>query len=407
MRGRDRRCAAGAWPEDADDLVAMWHTHELHQLLYAFEGVAEVETDGSRHLLPPQQAAWIPAGLARTRRRCARCGTVAVFFEPSMVPGTTTAVRVLSAAAPVREMIVYAARWRIDRPVSDPTADAFFTALALLTAEWLDTAETPLRLPTSAVPVVAAVMRHTQEHLADVDERAVCAAVGISERSLRRQFRAETGTSLADYRTTSRVLRAMAMLASTTAPSSTRVRGRLREPQRLRPGVPPADRRTPERLPPPHAGLSCRPRPPRRQHERGMRGEARGRCSPSVCSASSCRYRGATGPIAVAERVLAVQAQDLHGSLLAVRARSTGLTRTDVEDSVGRRDRSLVVTWLNRGTLHLVLQAEDYPWLHPLTAPRPARRQRPPARAGESGSWAPPHPRGGGPSWTRSGARGP
>jgi AraC-like DNA-binding protein/mannose-6-phosphate isomerase-like protein (cupin superfamily) len=202
---------AGAWPQDGDDLVAIWHTHELHQLLYAFEGVAEVETAGSRHLLPPQQAAWIPAGLPhQTTLRKVR--TVAVFFEPTMVPGHDDRVRVLSAGAPVREMILYAARWRIDRPVSDPTADAFFTALALLTAEWLDTAEAPLRLPTSTVPVVAAVMQHTQAHLADVDERSVCRAVGISERSLRRTFRAETGTSWREYRTTSRILRAMTML---------------------------------------------------------------------------------------------------------------------------------------------------------------------------------------------------
>ncbi len=203
---------AGAWPEDGDDLVAIWHTHELHQLLYAFEGVAEVETAGAHHLLPPQQAAWIPAGLPhQTTLRKVR--TVAVFFEPSMVEDRGDRVRVLSARAPVREMIVYAARWRIDRPVSDPTADAFFAALALLTAEWLETDEMPLRLPTSSAPLVAAVMEYTQAQLADVDERAVCAAVGISERSLRRQFRAETGTSWQEYRTTSRVMRAMALLA--------------------------------------------------------------------------------------------------------------------------------------------------------------------------------------------------
>ena len=203
---------AGAWPEDGDDLVAPWHTHDLHQLLYAFEGFAEVETDGSHHLLPPQQAAWIPAGLPhQTTLRKVR--TVAVFFEPSMVPGHSERVRVLSAAAPVREMIVYAARWRIDRRQSDPTADAFFTALALLAAEWLDTGEAPLRLPTSNVPVVAAVMRHTQQHLASIDEQTVCAAVGISERSLRRAFRAETGATWREYRTTSRVLRGMTMLA--------------------------------------------------------------------------------------------------------------------------------------------------------------------------------------------------
>jgi AraC-like DNA-binding protein len=145
---------------------------------------------------------------------------VAVFFESVMVLGHDDRVRVLSAAAPVREMIVYAARWRIDRSTSDPIADAFFTALALLTAEWLDTAETPLRLPTSSVPVVAAVMHHSQQHLAEVDERSVCAAVGVSERSLRRIFRAEAGCSRREYRTTSRVLRQMAMLAEHDAPCS-------------------------------------------------------------------------------------------------------------------------------------------------------------------------------------------
>ncbi len=76
----------------------------------------------------------------------------------------------------------------------------------------------------------------------------------------------------------------------------------------------------------------------------------------------------ARDPVTVAERLLAIQAQDLRGALLAVRARSTGLSRSDVEDAC-TRDRSLVVTWLNRGTLHLV-RASDYPWLHALTAPR-------------------------------------
>ncbi len=204
---------AGAWPEDADDLVTPWHTHELHQLLYAFEGVAEVESAGVRHVLPPQQAAWIPAGLSH-RTTLRRVRSVAVFFEPSMVDDRGERVRVIAAGAPVREMIVYATRWPIDRPASDPTADAFFAALALLATEWLDD-EAPLHLPTSSSPTVATAMAYTQDHLADADERAVCTAAGVSERSLRRQFRADTGMSWQEYRTTSRVLRAMTMLAET------------------------------------------------------------------------------------------------------------------------------------------------------------------------------------------------
>ncbi len=72
-------------------------------------------------------------------------------------------------------------------------------------------------------------------------------------------------------------------------------------------------------------------------------------------------------PVAVAERLLAVQGQDPRGFRLAVRARTDGLTAADVDRAMGE-DRSLLVTWLNRGTLHLV-RSEDYPLLQALTTP--------------------------------------
>ena len=75
----------------------------------------------------------------------------------------------------------------------------------------------------------------------------------------------------------------------------------------------------------------------------------------------------ARDPVEVARRLLAIQGQDPRGARLAVRARSTGLTAHDVDHAL-TEERSLVITWLNRGTLHL-LASEDYFWLHSLTAP--------------------------------------
>jgi hypothetical protein len=74
----------------------------------------------------------------------------------------------------------------------------------------------------------------------------------------------------------------------------------------------------------------------------------------------------ARSPVEVAGRLLAVQGQDGRGARLAVRARTTGLTAADVDRAL-TDDRSLVITWLNRGTLHLV-RSGDYWWLHRLTA---------------------------------------
>jgi Winged helix DNA-binding domain len=70
----------------------------------------------------------------------------------------------------------------------------------------------------------------------------------------------------------------------------------------------------------------------------------------------------------VAGRLLAIQGQDPRGARLAVRARSQGLSAADIDRAL-TVDRSLVISWLNRGTLHLV-RSEDYWPLHRLTTPQ-------------------------------------
>ena len=75
----------------------------------------------------------------------------------------------------------------------------------------------------------------------------------------------------------------------------------------------------------------------------------------------------ARDPTAVARRLLAIQGQDPRGARLAIRARTKGLTVADVDRAL-TDERSLLITWLNRGTLHLVA-SEDYHWLHALTTP--------------------------------------
>lgn len=70
-----------------------------------------------------------------------------------------------------------------------------------------------------------------------------------------------------------------------------------------------------------------------------------------------------------------VQAQVLSAAGLALRARTGGLKAVQV-DRARERDRSIVLTWAMRGTLHLIA-AEDYGWLIPLvTEPRLANAQR-------------------------------
>jgi hypothetical protein len=68
----------------------------------------------------------------------------------------------------------------------------------------------------------------------------------------------------------------------------------------------------------------------------------------------------------VVHRLLAVQSQELGAGMLSLRARIPELTVGDVHQAIN--DRSVVVTWVNRGTIHL-LRPDDLPWLLALTAP--------------------------------------
>ncbi|WP_333892839.1 helix-turn-helix transcriptional regulator [Mycolicibacterium gadium] len=210
---RGGRALGGSYLYEGDGLITGWHSHEVHQIEYALHGVVEVETDSAHYLLPPQQAAWIPAGLEHQAVMNPDVKTVAVMFDPALVAAPGDRARILAVSPLIREMMIYALRWQIDRADGDAQSDGFFRTLADLVAEALDH-EAPLSLPTSEHPIVAAAMAYTKAHLASVSADEVSRAVSVSERTLRRLFGDTLGLSWRTYLLHARMLRAMALLAA-------------------------------------------------------------------------------------------------------------------------------------------------------------------------------------------------
>ncbi len=206
------RPPAGSFLYEGQELVTTWHSHDLHQIEYAFYGAVEVETAASHCLLPPQQAAWIPAGVEHRTTIRTSVRTISVFFGPHLVPAPGDRVRILPVPPVLREMMIYSGRWPIGRSYSDGIADTYFDALGRLVSELL-VDEQPLSLPTSADPVLAGAMAWAREHLDAATVAAAARHVGLSERSLRRRFDAGLGMSWRRYLVQARLLRAMALLA--------------------------------------------------------------------------------------------------------------------------------------------------------------------------------------------------
>jgi len=202
----------GGYQYEGERLVTGWHSHDLHQIEYAVSGVVEVETAAGHYLLPPQQASWIPAGLEHQATTNTAVRTVSVMFDPRIVPAPGDRARILAVSPLIREMMLHAVRWPIARTDSDEVSNGFFQTLAHLVTESLEHEE-PLSLPTSADPVVSAAMIYTRRHLDTVSAAEVSRAIGVSERTLRRQFAAVLGMPWRGYLLQARLLRAMALLA--------------------------------------------------------------------------------------------------------------------------------------------------------------------------------------------------
>jgi AraC-like DNA-binding protein len=212
LRESNRWSGGSLMYDGSEQLVTGRHFHDVHEIEYACRGMVEVETEAGHYLLPPHQAAWIPAGLQHKTTLHAGVQTLAVLFAPSLVPTAGDRVRIIAVSALLREMMLYSQRWPVSRTESGAEADSFFQALGYVVAEALDD-EMPLNLPVPADPVAAAATDYTRAHLDHVTVSDVTRAVGVSERTLRRIFHAHLGMSWRSYLLRARVLRSMAMLA--------------------------------------------------------------------------------------------------------------------------------------------------------------------------------------------------
>ena len=206
------RCTAGAFVYEGQRVTTTRHAHELHQLEYVVQGVLEVETDMGAYVLSERQAAWIPAGLGHISTIDTRVRSVSIFLHPLHLQPTRQGAGIVAVSALLRQMIIYACRWPIERESSDGIADAYFHCFAELLAELLES-QNPFSLPTTNHLQLAAALHYTRNRLADITIEDAAAAAGMSPRSLRRLCHRELQMTWRDYTQQARLMKAAALLA--------------------------------------------------------------------------------------------------------------------------------------------------------------------------------------------------
>ena len=214
--GLERSEPGGFSYKEAGLFAYSWHEHRRHQLIYALSGRVILESASARWLLPPLRAALIPAGL-KHRTALEKAQVVSVYFADTGFLDSD--IRVLRAGPLLREMLVFADRWKVEALNDLSNAEmqlkeSFFSLLSKMCTVWLQ--ETlPYHLPRPKSERLEKAIQFLLANLDCVTVQQAAQVSGQSVRTLHRSMAAELNMTWKDFLRQARLLEAMdALLTS-------------------------------------------------------------------------------------------------------------------------------------------------------------------------------------------------
>ncbi|WEV29302.1 helix-turn-helix transcriptional regulator [Streptomyces sp. 71268] len=184
------------------------HHHDDHQIIYAGRGVLSVTTDAGSWVAPATSALWVPAGTVHEPRAWGETGLHTVGLPATVNPLRLDRPAVIAVGPLLRELILEYTR---DPADASPERRRL---LRVLLDQLRHSPRRPIHLPTARDPRLAAVCALLADDPSDGRTlTALGAAVGASDRTLARLFRAEMGMTFPQWRTQLRLHRALLLLA--------------------------------------------------------------------------------------------------------------------------------------------------------------------------------------------------
>lgn len=188
------------------------HSHDEAQLTYAASGMVQVHTDKGVWLVPPQLAAWIPAGVSHRLDIITDADLWMVLWKKSAIEEwTPPSFPDRAFASRVTPLL----RSLLDEVVAvDPVSAKAELVVKLMLHELTAMQDAPTFLPLPISPVgkrVAHLALADHRQSLNVSELASRAATSV--RSASRLFPVETGLTLKAWRQRARIVWAMGQLA--------------------------------------------------------------------------------------------------------------------------------------------------------------------------------------------------
>ncbi|KYO50115.1 helix-turn-helix transcriptional regulator [Tistrella mobilis] len=188
-----------------------WHAHRRGQLICIETGLMHSRTPHGSWLLPPHRAGWMPPGIPHWGAMTGVTSGWTVLVAPEACAGLPAGPQVLAVSEVMRALVRRAAGWwqadRLDARQERLTA-VLLDEIAAAPAE-------PLHLP---MPTERRLARIATALAADpANDRTLedwAGAAGLSPRTARRAFIAQTGMTFGEWRRQARLVRALEMLAA-------------------------------------------------------------------------------------------------------------------------------------------------------------------------------------------------
>ncbi|QRN97816.1 helix-turn-helix transcriptional regulator [Archangium violaceum] len=187
------------------------HRHARGQLFSVGSGLMVVHTERGNWLMPPGMAGWIPPGIWHSAHWHGPTSGWSVYVAAPACEGLPREARVVRMSRVLEAIVERATEWEPGAPLGPAEA-----RLAAVVLDELQVAEEELslRLPMPRERRLVAIARALLAEPADargVGELASWA--GISERSLTRHFKQETGMTFVQWRQQAKVARALELLS--------------------------------------------------------------------------------------------------------------------------------------------------------------------------------------------------
>jgi len=187
------------------------HAHREAQLVFAAEGLMQVETPKGRWLVPPDRAVWVPARLGHAIDVLADIEMRSIYFQPHWLAtchagGELKSEFVVRVHPLLRELVL---------ALFDDQSDSERVMLLaeVVVGELARAGDATTFMPMPADPKARMIAELLLQHPADDrDLDALARAVGVSGRTVSRLFPLETRLTFKVWRQRARIIGAIEML---------------------------------------------------------------------------------------------------------------------------------------------------------------------------------------------------